>query len=66
MMRLAVGNVLKSRFRRFRRFRLVAVCGAWSRCIRVVVGWLAEEPAVYVTYGLSEVRWRWMVTCSLC
>ena len=66
MMRLAVGSGLKSRFRRFRRFRLVAVCGACSRCIRVVVGWLAGEPAVYVTYGLLEVRWRWMVTCSLC
>ena len=45
-MRLAVGKVLKSRFRRFRRFRLVAVCGAWSRCIRVDVGWLDGEPDV--------------------
>ena len=66
MMRLAVGNGLKSRFRRFRLFWLVAVCGACSRCMRVVVGWLSEEPDVYVTYGLWEVRCRWMVTCSVC
>ena len=38
MMRLDVGNVLMCRFRRFGRCRLVAVCGACSRCIRVVVG----------------------------
>ena len=66
MMRLAVGNVWISRFRRFRRFRLVAVCWACSRCIRVVVGWLSGEPDVYVTYGLLEVRRRWIVTCSVC
>ena len=66
MMRLAVGNVFISRFRRFRRFRLVAVCETCSRCIRVVAGCLSGKPDVYVTYGLLEVRWRWIVTCSVC
>ena len=48
-MRLAVGNVLLSRVRLFRLFRLVAGCGTGSRCIRVVVGCLSGEPDVYVT-----------------
>ena len=49
MMRLADGNVLISRFRLFRLFRLVTRCGTGSRCIRAVVGCLSREPDVYVT-----------------